>query len=53
MKFTAAILAFALTAVLATPVKEERELEKRGAVLTAQFATESEVSYLLSFIGRS
>ncbi|KAJ6600019.1 glycoside hydrolase family 12 protein [Mycena vulgaris] len=44
MKFTAAVLAFALTSVLASPVAEERELAKRGAVLTAQFATESEIN---------
>jgi hypothetical protein len=44
MKFTTAILALALNTVLASPVKEEeRSLDKRGAVLTAQFATESEV----------
>ncbi|KAJ7120602.1 glycoside hydrolase family 12 protein [Mycena crocata] len=42
MKFTATLLALALSA-LASPVKEEKSLAKRGAVLTAQFATESEV----------
>ncbi|KAJ7484334.1 glycoside hydrolase family 12 protein [Mycena latifolia] len=42
MKFIAAFLTFTLTAVLASPVAEERSLSKRGAVLTAQFATESE-----------
>jgi len=38
----------ALTAVvLASPVKEtNNSLEKRGAVLTAQFASETEVSFL-------
>ncbi|KAJ7284646.1 concanavalin A-like lectin/glucanase domain-containing protein [Mycena rebaudengoi] len=45
MKFTTAILALALNTVLASPVKEEeRSLDKRGAVLTAQFATESEIN---------
>jgi hypothetical protein len=49
MKFIGtALLALALGAT-ASPVvdKEERSLAKRGAVLTAQFATESEVSSLL------
>lgn len=50
MKFIGtALLALAL-AVTATPVaeKEERGLEKRGAVLSAQFATESEVRWSIT-----
>ncbi|KAF8061741.1 glycoside hydrolase family 12 protein [Lyophyllum atratum] len=44
MKSLTVLLALALGSVLATPVEENRSLEKRGAVLTAQFATESEAN---------
>jgi hypothetical protein len=41
--FVAFLFAFALTPASASPVNETKVLSKRGAVLTAQFATESEV----------
>jgi hypothetical protein len=45
MKLLGTALLSLVIAVVATPVaeKEERGLQKRGAVLSAQFATESEV----------
>jgi len=46
MKFLGTALLSLVLAVVATPVveKEERGLQKRGAVLSAQFATESEIN---------
>lgn len=43
------ILALSSTSVLGTPV-QGKELAKRGAVLTSQWATESEVGQLATFV---
>lgn len=47
--FISLVLALSLTLALASPVNETKILSKRGAVLTAQFATESEVSQMTLF----
>lgn len=47
--FISLVLAVSLTLALASPVNETKILSKRGAVLTAQFATESEVSQMSLF----
>ncbi|GLB35571.1 putative glycosyl hydrolase family 12 [Lyophyllum shimeji] len=44
MRSLTVLLALALGTVLASPVEETRALEKRGAVLTGQFASESEAN---------